>query len=37
MVELEQALLAEETRERQRDKEHWLPLKKDLEKLRHAK
>jgi len=34
---LEQALLAEETAERQRDKEYWLPLKAELEKLRHAK
>lgn len=36
-VALEQALLAEETSERQRDKEYWLPLKAELEKLRHAK
>jgi hypothetical protein len=34
---LEQALLAEETAERQRDKEYWLPLRGELEKLRHAK
>ena len=34
---LEQALLAEETAERQRDREYWLPLKAELEKLRHAK
>jgi hypothetical protein len=34
---LEQALLAEEIAERQRDKEYWLPLKAELEKLRHAK
>jgi hypothetical protein len=36
-VGLEQALLAEETSERQRDREYWLPLKAELEKLRHAK
>lgn len=35
-VGLEQALLAEETSERQRDREYWLPLKAELEKLRHA-
>lgn len=34
---LEQALMAEETSERQRDKEYWLPLKVELEDLRHAK
>jgi hypothetical protein len=34
---LEQALLAEETTERQRDRQYWLPLKAELEKLRHAK
>jgi hypothetical protein len=34
---LEQALSAEETAERQRDREYWLPLKAELEKLRHAK
>ena len=28
-----QALLAEETAERQRDKEYWLPLRRELEKL----
>jgi hypothetical protein len=33
---LRQALLAEETAERQRDREYWLPLKAELEKLRHA-
>ncbi len=36
-VDLEQALLAEETAERQRDKEYWLPLRRELEKMRHAK
>jgi hypothetical protein len=35
-TELEQALLAEETAERQRDKEYWLPLRRELEKLRHG-
>jgi hypothetical protein len=35
--DLQQALLAEETSERQRDKEYWLPLRQELEKLRHAK
>jgi hypothetical protein len=35
-VGLEQALLAEEASERQRDREYWLPLKAELEKLRHA-
>lgn len=37
MTELEQALLAEETAERQRDKEYWLPRRRELEILRHAK
>jgi hypothetical protein len=35
--DLRQALLAEETAERQRDREYWLPLRRELEKLRHAK
>lgn len=35
--DLEQALLAEETAERQRDKEYWLPLRRELERLRHNK
>jgi hypothetical protein len=34
---LAQALVAEETAERQRDREYWLPLRRELEKLRHAK
>lgn len=34
---LEQALLAEETAERQQDKEYWLPLRRELEQLRHAR
>ncbi len=33
--DLEQALLAEEAAERQRDREYWLPLRRELEKLRH--
>lgn len=35
--ELEQALRAEEITERQRDKEHWLPLRREMEILRHTK
>jgi len=35
--DLQQAMLAEEAAERQRDKEYWLPLRQELEKLRHAK
>ncbi len=34
---LEQALLAEETYEREQDKKYWLPLRQELERLRHAK
>ena len=34
---LERALLAEETAEREQDKIYWLPLRRELEKLRHAK
>jgi hypothetical protein len=34
---LEQALLAEESAERAQDRQYWLPLKAELEKLRHAK
>ena len=34
---LERALLAEETAERERDKTYWLPLRRELEKLRHTK
>ena len=34
---LERALLAEETAERERDKIYWLPLRRELESLRHAK
>jgi len=35
-IELEQALIAEETAERQRDQIYWLPLRREMEKLRHA-
>jgi hypothetical protein len=35
--DLEEALLDEETAERQRDKKYWLPLRQELEKLRHDK
>lgn len=34
---LEQSLLVEETAERQRDKEYWLPLRRELEQMRHSK
>jgi hypothetical protein len=34
---LEQALMAEESAEREQDRRYWLPLKVELEKLRHAK
>jgi len=30
-------LTAEESAERERDKKYWLPLRAELEKLRHAK
>ena len=33
---LEELLSAEETTVRQRDKEYWLSLRRELEKLRHA-
>ena len=35
--ELEEALQAEEKTERERDKLYWSPLKKELERLRHAR
>jgi hypothetical protein len=35
--ELERALREEELAEREKDKRHWLPLRKELEELRHAK
>ena len=34
---LGQALLAEESAEREQDRQYWLPLKAELEKLRHAR
>jgi hypothetical protein len=34
---LERALDDEESAERERDKVYWLPLRQELEKLRHAK
>jgi hypothetical protein len=34
--EIERALREEEIVERKRDKRYWLPLKKELERLRHA-
>jgi hypothetical protein len=34
-VAVERALLAEETAERERDRRYWLPLRAELEKLRH--
>jgi hypothetical protein len=36
-TELEKALRDEETAERERDKLFWLPLRRELEKLRHAR
>ena len=35
--ELERALTAEESVERERDRQFWLPLRAELEKLRHAR
>jgi hypothetical protein len=34
--ELERALIAEESAEREQDRSYWLPLRAELEKLRHA-
>ena len=34
---VESALLAEEAAEREQDRKYWLPLKSELEKLRHVK
>jgi len=34
---LEHALLAEETKERIKDRVYWMPLRKELEELRRAK
>jgi hypothetical protein len=35
--ELERALIAEESAERERDRRYWSPLRAELEKLRHAR
>ena len=35
--ELEQALRAEESAERERDKRYWVPLRKELETLRRSR
>jgi len=35
--DLEQALMDEEQMERERDRKYWLPLRKELEALRHNK
>ncbi|MBI3852892.1 MAG: hypothetical protein HY298_21770 [Verrucomicrobia bacterium] len=37
LKELERALAAEESAEREADRRYWLPLKAELEKLRHSK
>ena len=37
MKKLEQALMAEESAEREQDRQYWLPLRAELEKLRHTK
>jgi len=37
MKTLERELTAEESAEREQDRQYWLPLKAELEKLRHAK
>ncbi len=37
LEKLEPALMAEESTERERDRRYWLPLRAELEKLRHAK
>ena len=34
---IERALVAEETAERENDREYWLPLRQELEQLRHGK
>jgi hypothetical protein len=36
LEQLQQALTAEEDTEREQDRRYWLPLKSELEKLRHA-
>jgi TPP-dependent indolepyruvate ferredoxin oxidoreductase alpha subunit len=37
LEELERALMAEESAERERDRQYWVPLRAELEKLRHAR
>jgi len=37
LADLEQALRVEETAERERDREYWLPLRRELEALRHGR
>ena len=37
MNDLERALMAEETAERERDRKYWLALRAELEKLRHPR
>ena len=37
LPELERSLQEEENAERERDKLYWLPLKRELEELRHAR
>jgi hypothetical protein len=37
MKQLERALTVEESAERKMDRRYWLPLRAELEKLRHAK
>jgi hypothetical protein len=37
LAALEKALDAEEDREREQDRNYWLPLKQELERLRHGR
>lgn len=37
VIELEDALRAEEIAERERDRKYWIPLRLELERLRHAR
>jgi hypothetical protein len=37
LEKLERALAEEELAERQRDRQYWLPLRAELEQLRHAR
>jgi hypothetical protein len=36
-TELERALEEEEAVEREKDKEYWLPLRQELEQMRHTR